>query len=456
MNGGAGPSAVLGPPAWALLLAALALVLALTGLGVAQAGAAGSAAASAGRGDAGLADPDASLPVPALDRPGPGPAYADPAFGTRIRRVSALGERRCAGAACGFEAPTYSQLQAFNAGSTLMLLSSSDGYRVRRVSDLAPVRLFGSRVQAPRWHPTRPALLVHFDRDDDRDVTLQRTDVLTGKTRDLHTFRRYASLTRDPSFEELSRDGRWLAGLAVRRDRRSEIFSFDLARRRPGAALVIERLCGRGAAGDPDWVAPSPAGRYLVVQWKRDGTSRCSGLEAYEIGRGRFAGRLVAGHGHGDLGIASGGREIFMTGSDHPDDPNRTGLAWYALPGAATAARPHYVRLLDWKALMSHVSCQGPAGVCLVTSVSDPSATCCRDGWQPFQQEVWLQHVEGGGRPNYAPVRRLAHHRSSEQGYWAQPHATISRDGRYALFGSDWGIDPGAERVDPYLVELRR
>ena len=102
---------------------------------------------------------------------------------------------------------------------------------------------------------------------------------------------------------------------------------------------------------------------------------------------------------------------------------------------------------------MSHISCQGPPGVCLITSSSVSDATCCRPGWQPFQQEVWLQYLSGG-TANYAPVLRVAHHRSSELGYWAQPHATISRDGRYALFGSDWGIKAGQERVDPYLVAL--
>ncbi|KKL19788.1 hypothetical protein LCGC14_2461970, partial [marine sediment metagenome] len=188
-----------------------------------------------------------------------------------------------------------------------------------------------------------------------------------------------------------------------------------------------------------------------------DGTSRCSGLETYDIETGKFAGRVVAGHSHGDLGVTAAGREFFMTDltdASHPAGTGQTGLAWYPLPGTATAAKPHFVQLLDWKAAMGHISCQGPAGVCLVSSVSDSTATCCRRGWQPFQGEVWLQYVEGGGKPNFGPVKRLAHHRSSEQGYWAQPKGTLSRDGRYALFGSDWGIDKGRERVDPYLIRL--
>lgn len=405
----------------------------------------------------GIRNPNAEYPVPALTRPAAGHWYTDPVFGTRIRRVSSLGRRTCTGSACGFEVPTYSQLQAFNRDDTFMLLTSSDGYRVRRASDLASVLVFPSwRWRLPRWDPARRRILIHFNRDDAADVRLQKTDVVTRKTRDIFTFPDYSSILGKQSFDELSHNGRYLAGEAVRSDGRHELFLFDLVRRKIRLALRLDRLCRPDPTWgllDPDWVAPSPLGRYLVVQWVPNGTARCNGLEAYNL-TGQFAGRIVTGHGHGDLGVTRGGAEIFMTAATHPDGPNETGLAWYRLPGTSTAAAPHHVRLLDWKALMSHVSCQGPPGVCLITSSSVPSATCCRAGWQPFQQEVWLQYLTGGKKRNSAPVLRLAHHRSSEQGYWAQPHATLARDGRYALYGSDWGIKRGKERADPYLVRL--
>jgi uncharacterized repeat protein (TIGR01451 family) len=369
-----------------------------------------------------------------------------------MRRVSNLSERG------GLEVPTYSQLQAFNADSTLMLLTSSEGYRIRRVSDFSEVQVFqGFNRQVPRWHPTRSNILVHFDEDWDADVTLQETDVLTNQTTALYTFPDYKAIDSNRSFDELSRDGRWLAGYAIRNDNRREIFTFDLANRRVGLRLPLDQLCTpdpQWGLLEPDWLAPSPLGRFLVTQWVSNGTQRCNGLETYDLQTGAFVGRIVPSHPHGDLGITADGQEFFLTGSDHPDDPNMTGLAYYLLPGTATQAQPHYVQLLDWKALMVHTSCQGPPGVCLISATSWPEATCCRSGWQPFQQEIYLQYLSGGDKPNYGPVVRLAHHRSSEQGYWAQPHATFSQDGHYALFGSDWGIDVGQEHVDPYLIEL--
>jgi hypothetical protein len=105
---------------------------------------------------------------------------------------------------------------------------------------------------------------------------------------------------------------------------------------------------------------------------------------------------------------------------------------------------PIYIRPIDWDIGGDHISCQGPPGGCLVTTHSDPT-----DGWQPFEQELFLLYLDGS-------VLRLAHHRSSSCGYWAQPRATISQNGRLVLFASDWGIQPCRQsdlgHPDPYLL----
>ena len=54
---------------------------------------------------------------------------------------------------------------------------------------------------------------------------------------------------------------------------------------------------------EPDWIAPSPLGNYLVVQWVRDGVEPCSGLETFDIHSGEFVGRVHTSHAHGDLGV---------------------------------------------------------------------------------------------------------------------------------------------------------
>jgi len=55
-------------------------------------------------------------------------------------------------------------------------------------------------------------------------------------------------------------------------------------------------------------------------------------------------------------------------------------------------------------------------------------------------------------------IRRLFHHRSivNEQspgtdGYWAEPKVTISRDGRYIAFTSNWG---NSGRYDLFIARI--
>jgi hypothetical protein len=118
-------------------------------------------------------------------------------------------------------------------------------------------------------------------------------------------------------------------------------------------------------------------------------------------------------------------------------------IGYRALPGTATVSEPVYLQTLDW--FGAHISCQGPAGVCLVTTDADPA-----NGWQPFEGELYLLATTG-------EVQRLAHHRTSNCGYWVQPRGSISTDGRYVIFASDWGVDSCGGGFDlgagdPYVV----
>lgn len=52
-------------------------------------------------------------------------------------------------------------------------------------------------------------------------------------------------------------------------------------------------------------------------------------------------------------------------------------------------------------------------------------------------------------------VRRLCHHQSdyigSGNNYWASPRASISRDGRFVIFSSNWG---NLDRTDVFIMKI--
>lgn len=409
--------------------------------------------ATATPGGVGITDPDLVVTPAPLARQPVGTPFVDPVFGTRLRRVSNTSDSG------GFETHIYSQLQAFSSDNAYLLLTGFNGDTLRRVSDFSPVTgLDVSGWNAPRWHPSQPHTIVHFDSNEDTVVRLQFTNVDTLTTTTAFTFpAQYQRIRVNQSFDELSEDGRWLAGMVSRDDGAQVIFSLDIQSFTLGAQLPLPSLYSGSCQPDPqwgqlepDWVGVSPLGRYLVVQWQRDGTSRCSGLETFDLHTGAFVGRVYDGHQHGDLGVqADGVTEFFMTFElYHP-----SGNLWLGirqLPGTSTVGAPTYVRELAWES-GEHISCRGPSGVCLVTAGTDAS-----NGWNPFEGELFLQYTDGR-------VLRLTHHRSSSCGYWVQPRGSISRDGHYLVFASDWGGATGTNSCgggndlgggDPYLVDL--
>ncbi len=404
----------------------------------------------------GVVDPAAILTPEPLPLQPPGVSFNDPVFDVTLNRVSD------ANASGGYETHIYNQLQAFSSDNAYLLITGSEGYVVRRMSDFSQVAgLDASGWNAPRWHPGQPHVIVHFDSNADTVLRLQFTGVDTLTTTDVYIFpSRYQYIRGSQSFDEISDEGRWLAGLATCDDRVAVVFSLDIQNGVLGAELPIPDFYAGDCQPDPtwgevepDWIGVSKLGAYLVVQWKRDGEARCSGLESFDIRTGDFIGRVTDHHNHGDLGVDSDGvTEFFMTHeTSSPQDNNRPAISMRLLPGGATSSPPVYLQAIDW-ADEDHISCQGPNGVCLVSwgSLGESYDT-------PFENELFLQYTDGA-------VMRLAHHRSSKCGYWVQPRASISRDGRYVVFASDWAEETGAEscttwqddmgRGDPYIIDL--
>lgn len=382
--------------------------------------------------------------------------FTDPVFGTKIRRITDK-------TSTGYGTHIYSQLQAFSPDNSHILLIEDEAYVVRKLDTLEQLDVDLSEINAPRWQPSRINTLVFYDSNADDTIRVEYVQVETGNRETVFTFpSNYARIRPTQSFDEVSYDGRWMAGLASSSDDSQIIFAVDIKSGILGAQIPLASLYNSVCAPDPewgiiepDWIGVSPLGNYLVVQWERDGDARCSGLETFDIETGAFIGRVNDRHAHGDLGVLTNGTEFFMTFElAHPDDSNRPTQGIHLLPGPSTGfAQAQYLQIMEW-GNQEHISCQGPAGVCLVTAGSDESTP-----QTPFEGELFLQYTNGS-------TVRLTHHRSSSCGYWVQPRASISRDGKYVVFASDWkrpgqgnsceGEEDSLGHGDAYLVELTK
>lgn len=380
----------------------------------------------------GMLPPGASINETPLAIPAVGQTVIDPDFGTPIKRLTGPGT-----------AHLYSQLQALDASKTYALYTEG-GYVIRRypTNELIMGVAATSKWNAPRWHPTMPGVMIHYDDNADTTVRLQLTTVATRAVQTMFTFpAQYIRVLGNQSFDQPSRDGKWIGGAVTRNDGVMVLFALDMINGQLGAVRPhSDFACAAGST--VDWASVSPLGNYLVVQFVGS-PAACNGFQLFDIQTGVHVRTLNADHHHSDQGVAADGREfLLMPFTYSAYNNNYPAIIAYFYDGTKKE-----VTMTNWGAF-SHVSCQGPAGgPCVLSSTRITAA-----GQQPLENELTLLWLDGS-------MVRLTHHRSTQCGYWGIPMATITKDGKTIIFNSDWGVTPcgandGLGTASQYTIEL--
>ncbi len=402
----------------------------------------------------GISDPYAVVAQPELDFQPVNKKFTDPAFGTTLRRL--------ADAPSGSkERHEYSQLQAFNKDSSLVLLFQGEQPVIRDTNTLKEVFRVDFENNALRWNPANKDELIYFDSNDvgsgNVQVVLQKTNVKTGVQEDIYTFPdQYVRISPAISWEEMSHDGKWITAYLYKQNEELDFVALNVETKKLGAILDRQKLLQRcdSIEGGPNWVAPSPSGKYMVIQWNRDGNTPCSGVEAYDIQTGSYKGHVASHRQHSDMGFDENGNEVYVTSYYG----NSNFLTTTKFPGKQNFdVDAGYDKIIvdhGWFHF-GHISCQGPAGVCVVSGDYDQGGFAGDDA---FSGEIYLVYTSGQAQDNEqndnALVQRLAHHRSTTCDYYHQAQPSISRDGKYVIFASDWGdCNQGS---DSYIVELEQ
>ncbi len=395
-------------------------------------------------GSVGITDPyravaRSSFPLPAFNV-----SVTEPDFGTTLRRIG--------NATSGnIDRHIYSQLQAFNSDSSLMMVYQGPNGNadtvIKNVLTGQNVRTLPSDINSPRWNPANGDEVIFFDDNADTVLRIQKMNIRTGTRSTVATLAGYQRVSPAVSFEELSRDGRWLALVADN----DNFVAYNIAENRFGARLTRGSgvLTGTGCSAtdnSPNWVGVSPGGRYMDIQWNRDGSGACEGVQVFDIETGAYAGHVADNRQHSDKGIDENGNDVYVS----PYFGSSLLLAVTRYPGSINFADRYDKVILDtgWEHI-DHISCQGPNGICVITGGGTAS--------EPFGDEAYLVYTSGSaadnGQNNNAKVRRLAHIRSTTSDYFHQPQASMARNGSYVVFASDWGNANGG--ANDYLIDLR-
>jgi hypothetical protein len=393
-------------------------------------------------------------PLPQLPRAGG--EFIDPVFGTEIMRATDESD----GPAPGL-GTYYSHWPTFNADNTRLLIRQGvNGNAILKTFDPASFRIGPTREQLPTeyprnfalswesaiWSHTNPDVLYAFSNDLKGAMRLYAYNVA----------RKDFTLLKD--FSSLSHGlPEYLNQMNMSAD--DDVFSWSRMRKgrdAPVAYIVWRRSTNKILFDVPNTmdfneVHVDKSGHWLNIPLNKslpDGDS----MEFLNLDSGQLT-KIVDGApdyrpGHGDLGTNS------IVGFDN----DLNGITWRRMGDPHSPRHVFYFRtgmgrnggVTDWTQDFHGTMLADNEDWITIGTYDDPSANLPDSGI--FEDEILQVSLDGSER-----IRRICHTRSAYDnrtattGYWATPKPTISRDGRFIAFTSNW---EKSGRYDLFIAKI--
>ena len=363
-------------------------------------------------------------PPPPL--PAAGGTFVDPTFGTTIMRLTDANDGT-------FNVNSYSYWPSFNRDSTRLWVITNPGAMLYSF-DPVNFRVSNKRLlfsQLPNGHT--PNVSDAIWSGSDTDVILCHDGL---KLYSYNVVSRRYALVKDFG-SDLPPGDLWQMSMSVDdnsfgftvRDTNGKVTGYIAWRRSQNSLYRVDNT------PDLDEVQVDKTGQYLVVKTGQSGAGAVSVQIVNLVTRG--VENLVGGTpdyspGHSDVGHG------FVVGGDN----------WRNTLTYRNLATPHTLYTVfdfpDW-GIGAHVSMLADDEKWTLMSTflaNDLPST------RVFRDELFQIAADGSKR-----VRRLAHLHSVYRDYWDTPRANISRDGRFAVFTSNWG---SATRRDVFVIKVPR
>ncbi len=394
----------------------------------------------------------AEPPLPA--RPPAGGKYVDAVFGTEVMR--ATDERDSPAPGCG---TYYSHWPTFNADSTRLLIRCGssgevlikafdpDTFTLGRTLRRTPTLAGGVALewQGATWSRTDPDLIfVHVNYYNAQYKA-------TGMK--LYTYRPSSNtfaLLKD--FAPQLSPGRPDFLFEMHVDASDEIFTFMHKRVGAGSEPLFfiiwkksaDRVLAHVPNDDYNAAVPDKTGRYIYFSVNRHTNPR----KILDLQTMRFEALnwnpTDAPFSHGDSG----------SGTNVGRDPWTGGVSFRRLDAPHTRVQLFDMKdsrgVTDWSNDQHTSLYADDEGWALLGTYDDPGEGVGETG--VYEDELMQVATDGSGR-----IRRLLHTRtkvdnkSDSTGYWAAPKPTISRDGRFVAYTSNW---EGSGRYDLFIAKI--
>ena len=403
--------------------------------------------------------------------PPAGQSYVDPVFGCTVVRVTdGSREQLWDGSHPGLM-NSYSTVSPLNASDTLLFVLATDGtwsIRGTNGSVVVPNSNMPNFSGHPVWNASNGNLFYYAVNNNLYSGTINGSSV-GGSV--LHTFSEYSAIT-SMDMADLSQDGDHIALVGQNSNGTMDVFVWSISQKTKTSVYKTVCTGGVAGAGQPGCLhkLQLTANNLLSIQFNNDGSGNEQGARLWN---GSTLVHLQNNTGHYDTGNDLNGNPVFVSLNNSytlPGISNPCPSGWGLDVGQLTNLSSA-VCLLDnvpyW-----HISYRGGAsqpwialsffdsrtpGPEFFTSDSN-YRTISPSNWQLYEDEIVVGKVDGSS------VYRLAHARSrSMESYWAQPHAAISRDGKYIIFSSDMAHPNGCpanmhvanDCSDIYMIKIQ-
>lgn len=368
--------------------------------------------------------------------PARGETYADPAFGTIVKRLSdAMNMTDNAGSG-GLTTVTteYSTASPFNRdGSRLILqhdtyfgLYDGNGTYLRDLPFVVNVST------EPRWSRTDANVLFYVSGN-----SLIKLDVSAGASSVVRTFAEYGVISGKGE-SEISPDGDHFVFAGDNRF----VFVYEISTGSKGAVLDTQ-----GHAFDNLYIASNNS---VAIGWIPTGTGRFTGIELFDRNM-NFQRQLTHAVGHMHLTRDTNGEDVLIWTNSNDAQPIacQNGIVKVRLSDAGQTC----LLELDWS-LAVHITAPDGNGWAFVETYAPSDPFPQSAAWAPYTNEIVQVKLDG------SETRRLVHHRSRPfDSYVYQPKASVSRDGSKLAFASNHGLQAilgyPSLYTDTYLVNVQ-